>query len=202
MLNISDKITKLINSHRYLSVVIFVLFIIFFINIGNKPVSNLPQEPIYTVVKEETGAINSNLKTLDDIKNVYGNYKETAIDNNLSLYTFKYEKSYGDNDYNTLKAVVDKSGKVQAYVIPDLENKKDGLENEKTSKGLGEPDFEMYIIGAFSTKLYVFLEDGLAYEASPHGEILKRIIFIPTNKETFLEMFPDKYSESYSPAGY
>ena len=135
-------------------------------------------------------------KTLSEAGTVFGRLlssSQISQENKSQLF------SAGRN-YYPVEVITDNSNTIEAVRKPSLDFEKGELEKLKADNNLPSPDFEMYVLGGYYEKVYVFLSQGIAYEASEYsGAVYDRITFAPTDKEGFLNLFPGRYSEEYIP---
>jgi hypothetical protein len=138
-------------------------------------------------------------KNVSEAETVFGDLLNTSqISQEL-----KSQKFAAGRTYDPVEVVTDNAGLIKAALEPTLDLKTGDLEKLKVEQKLPDPDFEMYTLGDYMVKVYVFLSRGVAYEASEFGgQIFRKIYFAPTDKAGFLSMFPNRYSEKYVPNQY
>lgn len=139
--------------------------------------------------------INVGNTTLDQAELALQNFGELdRVYNSGSAYNVYVFQ--GETALDKISLVADYSGNVKAVVrgIPNFRNG-DYARRIKELK-LENPDLDLYSIG-IGIKVHVFLKRGFAFEVvEASGDVLTQIKFIPgTTKETFLEMFKERYSE-------
>ncbi len=115
----------------------------------------------------------------------------------------KSQKFDAGRTYYPVEVVSDKNDLIIATLEPSFDFKTGDLDKLMSENGLPLADFEMYVLGDYMVKVYVFLPRGIAYEASESGgQVFNKIYFAPTDKAGFLNMFPNRYSENYVPNQY
>jgi hypothetical protein len=86
--------------------------------------------------------------------------------------------------------------------VPLNETKVGSLDTYRESLKLGVADMELYKIGEpEGIKVYVFLEEGVAFEANQYVRETYAIrFFVPTDKDTFLRLYGRDLSENIEDA--
>lgn len=104
--------------------------------------------------------------------------------------------------YIPLIVGTDTGGTVEYVRVPEIDTEASSLNKFKIRHDVGTPDLEMYVKGTYREKVYVYLNKGIAIEASEFSDEVHFVrYFTPTTREVFLRTWGSDLSFEYEPEG-
>jgi hypothetical protein len=193
---------KFIQDNRWAKLFLILCFIalvifmkIFDTNKNRQTVSDFYRTNDLTPGSQEPGtnSIHTGMKITKDMQTILEDRLRTETTEN-GLTKSDYSAGFKADPTTVF---TDKDGVIQAIRKLPFDSKFTNMSEIVNNPDFGTPSFQMYVTDDYGTKLYVYLHKGIAFEVGQFsGEIVRIIEFTAATKESFLKLFPGKYSET------
>ena len=136
--------------------------------------------------------ITPGVHSLSEVESVFG----TKLD------SIKMSQGYTKTDYDwrgpgmPVTVITDYKQVIQYLRVPLFETYKGIMDEYINQWELGQPDIVKYTVEAEEVKMYVYLNDGIAFEASEGKEVYHIIFFNPTSQDEFLKIWGPRLTDS------
>ena len=135
---------------------------------------------------------------LEKAESTFGKRLSSNTTNNNKV-VYKYDWK---TPYIPLIVGTDLNGTVEYVRVPELDTEAGSLSKFKSDNSLGNPDLEMYVEGDYREKAYVYLDEGIAIEASEFSDEVHFVrYFTPMTRSEFLRTWGADLSFEYEPEG-
>ncbi len=185
---------------RYKSPLILLVFITVLLIVGfilrSTSYYNSPElTPAPPVIREDDEEQTHLMNTWNNITPGVSNINEDLYLGEF-LLTIEYSDVYNKSTYSyggiarPVEIYFHKDiGRIDRVVVPSIDTYNNHLQELVSENNLGMPDIEFYV-GEFEQKLYVFLDEGIAFNAGEtSGGVFETFYFTPTTRENFIELW-------------
>jgi hypothetical protein len=118
----------------------------------------------------------------DSVSGIFGDMISEQRTRTGRIYEFDWR-----GRYQPITVIVDNNGFIQYIRTPQFGSSYGDLDNHIRERGLGDPDLEWYLHNQFNMKAYVYLNEGIVFEAEEYNrEVITIRYFTPTTREEFL----------------
>lgn len=196
------KLSNLFKSNKYLkyiAIVGFALLLVWGITTNDKIQAPEIIETKYIIGKGENNIWKDVVPGKTTISEAISTVGGLIDSKNINTKTQEYKLDYIGEGL-PVEAYTEKGDIVKAIRIPEVYPTLKSLDTQIAELDLGQPDIEKYVLGEHSDKVYVFLEEGIAYEANEHSrEIHRYFFFEPISADEFNNEWKFRYSTEHTP---